>query len=185
MHGSPNVTLVNLCVTLTCVSRLPQCHTYLSVMLTCVMFTCMFHAHLCVTVTCGCASWLPEFHARQCGRLRLNEWLAAKGRTPSRMRHTGCFGCEAQACRQRTPRSQVKASMSVEQLTRQVCGFMSCLVHHASLVNQKQFRLLNHASFIHRKQCCILNHTSFFLTKNNLSSNHTSFINQKLSLNKS
>ena len=163
MHGSPSVTLVNLCVTLTCVSRLPQCHAYLSVILTCVMFAYMFHAHLFVTVTC--VSCLPKFHARQCDRLRLNEWLAAKGRTPSGMRHTGCFGCEAQACRQRTPRSQVKASMSVEQLTRQVCGFMSCLVHHASLVNPKQFGLLNHASFVNQQQCCILKHANFLNQK--------------------
>ena len=138
-----------------------MCHAYLSAMLTCLSCLPVSCSYPCFMLTClsvTCVSCLPKFHARQCDRLRLNEWLAAKGHTPSGIRHTGCFGCEAQACRQRTPRSQVKASMSVEQLTRQVCGFMSCLVHHASLVNQKQFCLLNHASFINQKQCCILKH---------------------------
>ena len=149
------------CHTCESVSHLPVCHAYLSAMLTCLSCLPVSCSYTCFLLTClsvTCVSCLPKFHARQCDRLRLNEWLAAKGRTPSGIRHTGCFGCEAQACRQRTPRSQVKASMSVEQLTRQVCGFMSCLVHHASLINQKQFCLLNHASFINRKQCCILNH---------------------------
>ncbi|XP_076446522.1 uncharacterized protein LOC143283949 [Babylonia areolata] len=50
-------------------------------------------------------------------RWKLNQWLEAKGRTPLSLRHASCFHGDGEGEGQ--PRSQIKASMSVEQLSRQ------------------------------------------------------------------
>ncbi|KAL8558297.1 hypothetical protein ACOMHN_059544 [Nucella lapillus] len=52
-------------------------------------------------------------------RSKLYDWLAAKGHTPINFRHTACFHGDGEGRHPPAPRSQIRASMSVEQLSRQ------------------------------------------------------------------
>ena len=51
-------------------------------------------------------------------RNQLNDWLKAKGKTPSKFRHLMCFHAELEEGKSNDP--QTKASLSVEELTEQV-----------------------------------------------------------------
>ncbi|KAK7476727.1 hypothetical protein BaRGS_00032020 [Batillaria attramentaria] len=51
-------------------------------------------------------------------RAKLNEWRASKAHTPN-IRHAGCFHTDCHSAGRPTPRSQVKPSITVEQLSKQ------------------------------------------------------------------
>ncbi|KAK3610147.1 hypothetical protein CHS0354_039928 [Potamilus streckersoni] len=63
----------------------------------------------------------PEIKSRKSQtsmRAELDDWLKAKGRTPSKFRHLMCF--DAEMAEEKNADPHVKPSLSVEELTRQV-----------------------------------------------------------------